>query len=69
MLRDTTAADWEHEIAVGNVATHTIEDFSIDDVIIGVKAIDRDGNESLVAAYLEPVNQQLTAPPAASGRR
>ena len=67
MLRETTAADWEREIAVGNVAAHTIEDFSIDDAIIGVKAIDRDGNESMVAAYLEPVIQRLTAPPASSG--
>ena len=67
MLRETTAADWEREIAVGNVATHTIEDLSIDDAIIGVKAIDRDGNESMVAAYLEPVSQRLTAPPASSG--
>ncbi len=66
-LRATTAADWEREIAAGNVASHTIEDFSIDDAIIGVKAIDRDGNESMVAAYLEPVSQRLTAPPASSG--
>jgi hypothetical protein len=67
VLRDTTAPDWEREIPVGNVLAHTIEDFSIDDTVIGVKAIDRDGNESVVAAYLEPVNQQLTAPAAASG--
>jgi hypothetical protein len=64
MLRDTTAADWEREIYVGNVTAYTIEDFSIDDVVIGVKAIDRDGNESPVAAYLEPFSQRLTAPPA-----
>jgi hypothetical protein len=37
----------------------------VDDVVIGVKAVDRDGNQSLVSAYLEPVTQQLTAPPAA----
>ena len=36
-LRATTAADWEREIAVGNVASHTIEDSFIDDAIIGVK--------------------------------
>ena len=65
MLRDTTAADWEHAVAVGNVTSHTLEDFSIDDAVIGVKAVDRDGNESMVAAYLEPVTQRLTAPPAA----
>ena len=65
MLRDTTAADWQHAIPVGNVTSHTIEDFSIDDVVIGVKATDHNGNESMVAAYLEPVNQRLTAPSAA----
>jgi len=65
MLRDTTAADWQRAIPVGAVTSHAIEDFSIDDVVIGVKATDRDGNESMVAAYLEPINQRLTAPPAA----
>ena len=58
MLRDTTAPDWEREIPVATLRPHTIEDFSIDDAIIGVKAIDRDGNESMVAAYLEPVTQR-----------
>jgi hypothetical protein len=66
MLRDTTAADWQRAIPVGDVTRHEIDDFSIDDVVIGVKATDRDGNESMVAAYLEPVAQRLTAPPAAS---
>jgi Zn-dependent M28 family amino/carboxypeptidase len=66
MLRDTTAADWQRAIPVGDVTRHVIEDFSIDDVVIGVKAIDRDGNESMVASYLEPVNQRQTAPPAAA---
>ena len=65
MLRDTTAADWQRAIPVGDVTRHTIEDFSIDDAVLGVKATDRDGNESMVAAYLEPVNQRLTAAPAA----
>jgi putative aminopeptidase FrvX len=66
VLRDTTAADWERAIPVGNVTRYTIEDLSIDDTVIGVKAIDRDGNESVVATYLEPIRQQLTAPPAES---
>jgi len=66
VLRDTTAADWERAIPVGNVTRYTIEDLSIDDTVIGVKAVDRDGNESMVATYLEPIRQQLTAPPAES---
>jgi len=65
VLRATTAADWEREIWVGNVTSYAIADLSIDDVVIGVKAVDKDGNQSLVSAYLEPVNQQQTAPPAA----
>ncbi len=65
VIRSTTSPDWQKEIWVGNVNSYTIANFSIDDVVIGVKAVDRDGNESLVSAYLEPVSQQLTAPPAA----
>lgn len=66
VIRDTTAPDWQRAIEVGNVTSYTIEDFSIDDVVIGVKATDRDGNESPVASYLEPVSQRLTAAPAAA---
>lgn len=65
VIRSTTAPDWQREIWVGNVTNYVLKDFSIDDVVLGVKAIDRDGNQSLVSAYLEPVTQQLTAPPAA----
>jgi hypothetical protein len=68
VLRDTTAPEWERAIPVGNVTSHTIEDLSVDDTVIGVKAIDRDGNESMVATYLEPIRQQLTAPPGESGK-
>jgi len=65
VMRSTTAPDWEREIWVGNVTSYTIPDLSIDDFVLGVKAVDRDGNQSLVSAYLEPVTQTLTAPPAA----
>jgi hypothetical protein len=64
VIRATTAPDWEREIWVGNVTSYTMPEVSVDDIVIGVKAIDRDGNQSLVSAYLEPVIQQLTAPPA-----
>jgi hypothetical protein len=37
---------------VGKVNEFTLKDVSIDDVVFGVKAIDRDGNESLVSAYV-----------------
>ena len=58
VIRKTTAPDWEREIFVGNVTRYTIPDFSIDDVVLGVKAIDKDGNQSLVSAYLEPVSRE-----------
>ncbi len=55
MIRSTTSALWEREIYVGNVSTYRLPDFSIDDVVIGVKALDRDRNQSLVSAYYLPV--------------
>jgi hypothetical protein len=51
VMRSTLAPDWEREIFVGNVTTFTLENTSIDDVVFGVKAVDRDGHESLVSAY------------------
>jgi hypothetical protein len=42
------------------VTSYTLADFSIDDVVIGVKAVDRDGNQSLVSTYLEPISARLT---------
>lgn len=51
--RSTTAPYWEKEIFVGNVNEYVLEDVSIDDLIFGVKAIDKDGNESLVSAYVD----------------
>ena len=53
VYRSTTAPYWEKEIFVGNVTEYTMEDVSIDDLIFGVKAIDKDGNESLVSAYAD----------------
>ena len=51
VIRSTTSANWEREIYVGNVTEYTIPNLSIDDVVIGVKAIDKDGNQSLVSVY------------------
>lgn len=51
VIRATTSPVWEREIYVGNVTEYTIPNLSIDDIVIGVKAIDRDGNQSLVSAY------------------
>ncbi len=40
------------------VTNYAIPDFSIDEVIIGVKAVDNEGNQSLVSVYLEPVSRE-----------
>jgi hypothetical protein len=64
VMRDTTAPDWQREIWVGNVTSYTLPDVSIDDVVFGVRAVDKDGNQSLVAPYMEPVNVALTTPAA-----
>ena len=51
VVRSTLAPFWEREVYVGNVAKFTFKDLSIDTHVFGVKAIDKEGNESLVAAY------------------
>jgi acetylornithine deacetylase/succinyl-diaminopimelate desuccinylase-like protein len=54
VIRKTTSPTWGREIYVGNVSTYTLRDVNIDEVTIGVKAIDKDGDESLVAVYVTP---------------
>jgi hypothetical protein len=66
VMRSTTAPYWEHQIFVGKVTEYTLPGLSIDDVVLGVKAIDADGNESLVSAYvglpfpIKPIELQET---------
>ena len=47
--RETTAPDWTNVLRVGDVTTVTI-DLSKDNVFFGVRAVDRDGHRSPVAA-------------------
>jgi Zn-dependent M28 family amino/carboxypeptidase len=49
LWRDSTAPDWTHVIPVGDVTTATI-DLAKDNVQFGVRAVDRDGHHSPVAA-------------------
>jgi hypothetical protein len=51
--RSTTSPYWEHEVYVGKVTEYNLPDVSIDDLVFGVKAIDKDGNESLVSPYVQ----------------
>lgn len=53
VMRKTTSPDWEREIYVGNVNEFTLPEVSIDEVVFGVKAIDKEGNESLVSPYVQ----------------
>jgi hypothetical protein len=70
-MRSTTSAYWEREIYVGNVTEYTLPGVSIDDIVIGVKAIDKDGNASMVSAYdqapLTQPQQQQPQRPTTSG--
>jgi Peptidase family M28 len=54
VMRETTAAYWQREIFAGNAKTYVLPDVNIDEVVLGVKAIDRDGNESPVSVYSTP---------------
>ena len=58
-VRRTTAPLWEREIYVGNVTEYTLKNTSIDDVVLGVKSVDKDGDESPVAAYALPARMNF----------
>jgi Zn-dependent M28 family amino/carboxypeptidase len=46
--RDTTAPQWQHELAVGDVDRAVVKDVVIDDWFFGVSAVSADGYESPV---------------------
>lgn len=54
VMRKSTDPYWGREVYVGNVNEYEMPGVSIDDLVFGVKAIDKDGNESLVSAYVQP---------------
>jgi len=54
LIRDTNADEWEKVIPIGKVATYTIPEVTIDNVIIGVRAVDAAGNRSQVRTPPEP---------------
>jgi hypothetical protein len=54
MIRSTTAPDWEKEIWAGNVHQFILKDTPIDQIVLGVKAVDVQGHESPVSAYVNP---------------
>jgi hypothetical protein len=52
VYRDTTAPEWEHVIPVGNVTHFKIEGLTEDNFLFGVRAVDTDGNHSVVSFAL-----------------
>ena len=52
LVRSTLAPNWEREIFVGNVLEYVMEGVSIDDVVFGVQAVNKDGHESLIVSYV-----------------
>jgi Zn-dependent M28 family amino/carboxypeptidase len=54
VTRSTTAPYWEREIAVGQATEYTLKNLSIDDIVIGIKAVNAAGVDSLVAPYVQP---------------
>jgi len=50
--REAWAPDWQQEMFVGNVTEYTLPHMNIDDWVFGVAAVDADGHESTVSAYV-----------------
>jgi hypothetical protein len=61
VYRDTTDPYWSHSIPVGNVTSYTVRGITKDNFIFGVRAIDRDGNPSVVT-FPVPGKQRTEAP-------
>ncbi|HUQ93611.1 MAG TPA: M20/M25/M40 family metallo-hydrolase [Bryobacteraceae bacterium] len=51
VMRNSLSPFWEKEIFVGKETAHTIPGVDIDNNLFGVKAIDLQGNESIVASF------------------
>ena len=52
--REAWTPDWQFERTVGNVTELVMPGVSVDDFVFGVAAVDAEGHESLVSAYVNP---------------
>ena len=52
--REAWTPDWQHAVRLGNVQEHVVPNLSIDDYVFGVAALGPNGEESVVAAYVNP---------------
>ncbi len=50
--RDTWSNEWQHQQQVGNVTEFIFPNLCIDDFVFGVAALDNEGHESLISAYV-----------------
>jgi hypothetical protein len=48
VYRDTTKPFWSNVIPVGHVTSYTVKGITKDNCLFGVRAVDRDGNRSVV---------------------
>jgi hypothetical protein len=48
VYRDTNMPYWQHTIPVGNVTSYTVKGITKDNFLFGVRAVDTDGNRSVV---------------------
>ena len=58
--RDAWGPDWQHDLLVGNVTNVVLPNMQIDDYVFGVAAIDAQGHESFVTAYVTPPRANTT---------
>ncbi|MCJ7680550.1 MAG: fibronectin type III domain-containing protein, partial [Candidatus Aminicenantes bacterium] len=58
--RKTTAPFWEKKVFVADAEELILPGLSIDEYVFGVSAVDRDGFESPVAAYVMPPRTKQT---------
>jgi hypothetical protein len=52
--REAWGQDWQHDMLVGNVTEAVLPDIQIDDFVFGVAAVDAQGHESVISAYVSP---------------
>ncbi len=50
--RQTTSPFWEQEFFLKDRTEYILSDVSIDEYVFGIKAVDKEGNESLVSPYV-----------------
>lgn len=58
--RQAWPMDWQDVVSVGNITEFTLPGISTDDNVFGVSAVDANGHESLVSAWVNPPRANTT---------